>query len=141
MKIGTPVKDVVNGSYGIVSEGKVEWDTFLKWVEEQNVQLDYSDIQVIVYELTEQGYWSHKHINPLHLEVDFPECIPNDEERQALRRAMKSFGDYLIFEDRGRPIEGKSVVKYAKEYADVCRRKNRWRIQVEEAKEVEEIIG
>ena len=97
MRIGTPVIDVVTGNYGILAQGKEEWDNYLKRIEEENLYVDYSDVQVSMYELTEHGYWSHQHINPLYLDIELPPYIPNNEERNSLRRAMEALGDYLHF--------------------------------------------
>ena len=69
---GTPVRDVVCNTYGVLAQGKEDWEKYLKTIEDRDWHVDYSDVQVIVYELTEAGYWSHEHINPLHLEIDFP---------------------------------------------------------------------
>lgn len=123
MRIGTPVIDVVTGNYGILAQGKEEWDNYLKRIEEENLYVDYSDVQVSVYELTEHGYWSHQHINPLYLDIEFPPYIPNNEERNSLRRAMEALGDYLHFNSIGRKMENNLVIKYEKEYAEYCRRK------------------
>ena len=50
---------------------------------------------MICYKLTESGIWSHEHINPLYLEVEFPTYIEDDSKRQALRYATEALGDYL----------------------------------------------
>ena len=39
---------------------------------------------MIWYKLTELGIWSHEHINPLYLELEFPTYIEDDPKRQKI---------------------------------------------------------
>ena len=67
--------DTRNGSYYVLEEGEADWNRYLERIEEKNWYVDFSDIQMICYKLTESGIWSHEHINPLYLEVEFPTYI------------------------------------------------------------------
>lgn len=58
--------------------GEADWNRYLNRIEEKNWYVDFSDIQMICYKLTESGIWSHEHINPLYLEVEFPTYIEDD---------------------------------------------------------------
>lgn len=134
LQAGTPVKDVVNGNYGILEKGKEEWDDYLRLIEQY---ADFSDIQVVVYQLTKSGYWSHEHICPMYLDVEFPPARPDDEKREAFRSAMKAFSDYIRHEGR---TGSESVLESARAYAKACRKKEYWELALENAKEVEEIM-
>lgn len=80
----------------------------------------------MVYELTESGFWSHNHMNPLHLQLEEPEHIPGDEENQTFISAMKAFGNYLQSEDEEKVMKGQAVVQTAREYAEIKRCK-KWK--------------
>lgn len=137
---GTPVKDIVRGTYGVLAQGKEEWDSYVKCIEDKKLYADYFDMQVVVYELAEEGYWSHHHINPMHLEVEFPPYIPGDEKRNSLRRATEAFGEYLDHKSRGSVYCPNLVLKYAEEYASVCHEEDFWEKRVKEAKTPEDIM-
>lgn len=140
IQIGSIVKDITTGTYGVLSQGKKEWDDYLKRIEEKNWYVDFSDIQVIVYELTEKGYWSHYHVNPLYLEMESPTVIPEDEENQAWINAMRALGSYLRNISEGISSNGQSVIQAAKRYAAIRRRKNKWNIILDEAVKPEDIM-
>ena len=72
--------------------------------------------QMICYKLTESGIWSHEHINPLYLEVEFPTYIEDDSKRQALRYATEALGDYLSHKSNGKEFCPDLVLKYARKY-------------------------
>lgn len=120
---GTSVRDIRDGSYYILGEGEEDWKRYLERIEEKNWYVDFSDIQVICYELTESGIWSHEHINPLYLEVEFPTYIEEDLKRQTLRCAMEALGDYLSHKSKGKEFCPDLVLKYTRKYAEVCRKK------------------
>ena len=85
---------------------------------------------MICYKLTESGIWSHEHINPLYLEVEFPTYIEDDPQRQALRYATETLGDYLSHKSNGKEFCPDLVLKYARKYADVGKKayqKRRWK--------------
>lgn len=140
LQAGTPVKDIRNGSYYVLVEGEADWDRYLERIEEKNWYVDFSDIQMICYKLTESGIWSHEHINPLYLEVEFPTCIEDDPKRQALRYAMEALGDYLNHKSNGKEFCPDLVLKYARKYAEVCRKKSLSENMLEEAKKPEDIM-
>ena len=140
LQVGMSVKDVVSGTYGVLAQGKEEWNKYLQDIENRKLYVDFSDIQVIVYKITETGYWSHEHINPMYLEIEFPPYIQNDEKRTALRHATEAFGDYLSHKSKGELFCPDLVLKYAKEYASICHEKSYWENIVENAKEPEELM-
>ena len=96
--------------------------------------------QMICYKLTESGIWSHEHINPLYLEVEFPTYIEDDSKRQALRYATEALGDYLSHKSNGKEFCPDLVLKYARKYAEVCRKKSLSEKMLEEAKKPEDIM-
>lgn len=142
MQVGASVKDLATGRYYVLAQGKKEWDVYLQCIEANGWYVDYSDIQVIVYELTETGHWSHIHINPLYLDYEFPPYIEGDEVRNALRRATEAFGDYLHYMDCGKTkcADGEMVLRTAREYAETVRKQDCWYRRVQEAKKVEDIM-
>lgn len=140
LQAGTPVKDIRNGSYYVLEEGEADWNRYLDRIEEKNWYVDFSDIQTICYKLTESGIWSHEHINPLYLEVEFPTYIEDDPKRQALRSAMEALGDYLSHKSNGKEFCPDLVLKYARKYAEVCREKSLSEKMLEEAKKPEDIM-
>lgn len=50
--------------------------------------VDFSDTAITVYFLTEKGYWSHQHCNPIYLEVEMPEMDIENEKQCAFCRAI-----------------------------------------------------
>ena len=133
-------KTLMNGSYYILAEGEADWNRYLNRIEEKNWYVDFSDIQMICYKLTESGIWSHDHINPLYLEVEFPTYIEDDPKRQVLRYAMEALGDYLSHKSKGKEFCPDLVLKYARKYAEVCREKSLSEKMLEEAKKPEDIM-
>lgn len=140
LQAGTSVKDIRNGSYYVLEEGEADWNRYLERIEEKNWYVDFSDIQMICYKLTESGIWSHEHINPLYLEVEFPTYIEDDSKRQALRYATEALGDYLSHKSNGKEFCPDLVLKYARKYAEVCRKKSSSEKMLEEAKKPEGIM-
>ena len=140
LQAGTPVKDIRNGLYYVLAGGEADWNRYLNRIEEKNWYVDFSDIQMICYKLTESGIWSHEHINPLYLEVEFPTYIEDDPKRQALRHATEALGDYLSHKSNGKEFCPDLVLKYARKYAEVCREKSLSEKTLEEAKKPEDIM-
>ena len=94
----------------------------------------------MVYELTESGCWSHNHMNPLYLQLEEPEAIPEDEENQAWISAMKAFGNYLQSEGEEKMMKGQTVIQTARKYAEIKQRKN-WRTNsIDKAMKPEDIM-
>ena len=140
LQAGTTVKDIRNGSYYVLAIKEADWNRYLNRIEEKNWYVDFSDIQMICYKLTESGIWSHEHINPLYLEVEFPTYIEDDPKRQALRYATEALGDYLSHKSNGKEFCLDLVLKYARKYAEVCREKSLSEKTLEEAKKPEDIM-
>lgn len=109
------VKDVIDNTYGVLENTREDWEKYMdKWA---NGGLDFSDIQVIVYELTDNGMWSHKHINPLYLEPCAPEAVDGDEKQAAFLAAANAVVEYFKNQT---PQTGKAVLDTAKAYAEEC---------------------
>ena len=81
---------------------------------------------MMCYGLTESGIWSHEHINPLYIEVEFPTYIEDDPKRQALRYAMEAMGDYLSHKSNGKEFCPDLVLKYARKYAGRSQKARRY---------------
>ena len=139
---GLPVKDVCDGSYGVLKDGKEGWEAYLKKIEEKNLYVDFSDIAVTVYKLTESGIWSHEHINPLYLEIETPSFNREDGKSIAFSRATEALSDYFTekYYKNKENADGTYAVKFAKEYAEICKREEHWEKVVSEAKTVEDIL-
>ena len=93
LQVGTLVRNVSNNVYGILAQGKREWDQYLKRIEDEKIYVDYSDVQVIVYTPNAAGKWFHEHMNPLYLEVVSAACAQGDDNQDKLKTAMKTFRD------------------------------------------------
>lgn len=121
---GTIVKDETE-TYGVLITDTKEWEDYMQRIEKQHLYVDFSDVQVIVYYLTERGIWSHKHVNPLYLQVEkYPWC-EGDKKSEAYQQALESFSDYwtrTALVD-GKDLEGyysKRAIACAKAYRDIC---------------------
>lgn len=93
---GTPVKDIVDGTYGILSSGEDDWNNYLQEIKDRKWEVDYSDIQAVVLYPIKSEYWDHMHCNPLHLQMELPPHMENKEEDAAYRRAMEALSDYCF---------------------------------------------
>lgn len=135
---GLPVKNVVTGEYGILETSKEEWDIFLERVK-NGLYVDFSDIVHTVYCLTEKGYWSHDHWNPLEMDVEMPSASsPSDKKKWALVRAMDAMSDYMSGYIQESQVQ--IVLRTTKEYAEVCKELTEFEKQAIEATTVEEIL-
>ena len=76
----------------------------------------------------------------MYLEVEFPTYIEDDPKRQALRYATEALGDYLSHKSNGKEFCLDLVLKYARKYAEVCRKKSSSEKMLEEAKKPEDIM-
>lgn len=74
------------------------------------------------------------------VEIEFPPYIQDDEKRDAFRRAMEAMGDYLSYKSRGKIFCPDLVLKFAREYAEICKEKSYWEKVVEDAKEPEDLM-
>lgn len=121
---GTIVKDGT-GTYGVLISDTEEWENYMQRIEEQNLYVDFSDVQVMVCYLTEQGIWVHEHVNPLYLEIG---CYPwreGDSKSEAYQQAMESFSDYWTGTEleEGEDLKGyyaARAIASAKAYRDIC---------------------
>lgn len=117
---GTPVKNIVNGTYGILSSGEDDWNDYLQEIKDKNLQVDYTDIKVAVSIPKESGYWVNMCLNPLHLQMELPPHRENKEEDSAYRRVMEAFSDYWFY--KGERNTEETAKRCMREYAKVCAR-------------------
>lgn len=76
---GDIVRFVGTEKYGIVEVSQKHWKENLERYKQRRKFLpDYSDVQVRVIFLTEDGTFIHSHINPVNLELHQPEHEPQD---------------------------------------------------------------
>ncbi len=76
---GDIVRFVGTEDYGIVSESQKDWKEYLdkyrsdEW-RKKGITLDFSDAQIVVEFLGDDGTFGHDHINPIYLELYQPEA-------------------------------------------------------------------
>lgn len=110
------VKVVGLDSYGVVKNSEEAWEAFMdRWSDSGAV--DYMDLSVTVCFLTENGLWSHEHINPLLLEPDMPSPKPGDVKEKAHVEAIKALTRYWENESIANAAE---VLLTASQYAIEC---------------------
>lgn len=109
------VKSSISGEYYVVNSTEEKWEEYISKADE--LEFEYMDIQVVVYNLTENGMWSHEHINPLYLEPELPVVINDEEKTVALREATNALINY--FEDESEE-NARLVISTARRYAEVC---------------------
>lgn len=109
---GIPVKHIPTGRYGVIASGSEDWEEFIQRVN-SGLYVDYSDMCITVEFLTEDGGWSHNHINPILLDIDMPKTKDNPE----LAYALEALSDYWS----GSGSE-ECVIKYTRQYADAKRK-------------------
>ena len=97
-------------------------------IEKRQLYVDFSDVQVEIYFLSDYGRWTHNHINPLYLEIGVKPENVTDEREKAYVRAMEAFSEYWRYsitdaktEDKTAALE-KAAVQTEKAYRDVCRK-------------------
>lgn len=73
-----------------------------------------------MYFLTEKGYWSHQHCNPIYLEVEMPEMDIENAKQCAFCRAIEAMGNYMYgYKDK---VNEKLVLRTSREYALISER-------------------
>ncbi len=141
LETGSLVKNVVNGTYGVTSHGRKDWNQHFEELEKRGFECDFSDVQVVTYELMEDGCWAHEHINPIYLEPEEPPYIQNDRKNNAFRYGMEMMGEYFRNEENGDTSCKEKALKATREYVKICRDlKDSWEKTVAEAKTPEEIM-
>lgn len=130
--LAAPVRTLSNPKgnyedYGILLCDTNDWEKYMRDIEERQLYVDFSDVQVVVYFLSDYGRWSHEHINPLYLEIGVKPENVTDEREKAYVRAMEAFSEYWRYsitdaktEEKTAALE-KAAVQTAKAYRDVCR--------------------
>ena len=102
------MKDIVDGTYGILSSGEDDWNNYLQEIKDRKWEVDYSDIQAVVLYPIKSEYWDHMHCNPLHLQMELPPHMENKEE------------DALI----GEPWKRLVIIVFTKESAILMKQPN-----------------
>lgn len=134
---GLPVRYVPTGEYGIIETTMDEWNCFLARVN-NGLYVDFSDTAITVYFLTEKGYWSHQHCNPIYLEVEMPEMDIEDEKQSAFCRAIDAMSDYM--DGHKDEAQEKLVLRTASEYAIVSEKLTLAEQIAKNAKQINEIL-
>ncbi len=129
---GDIVKYIPTGEYGVVKLSQEQWKQFLEKVE-QGLYVDFIDMSIVVVFLTEEGYWSHKHINPLELEIDVPEVT---KENELFCQALEALSQYW----RGDWGRGKVALQLCKEYAKSKKEEDFIESSIENAKTIKDIL-
>lgn len=134
---GLPVRYLPTGEYGIIETTKNEWEHFLDRVN-NGLYADFSDTAVKVYFLTERGYWSHEHCNPVYLEAEVPEMDINDERQCAFCRAIDAMSSYMDgCEDAD---QERLVLKTTREYAALSEKLTVFEKSAKNAKQIRDIL-
>lgn len=114
------VKDLTDNTYGVLANNNEGWERYMeKWENGNYGDLEFGDIQVMVFKLMDNGIWSHEHINPLYLEPETPEEIEGDEKQAAFIDAANALVDYFKNETEQ---NSQTVIDTAKAYSEVCHR-------------------
>lgn len=141
LQAGALVIDLEDGQYGVLSDGKKDWDEYMNRIEEKGWFVDFADVQVIMYRLTEDGYWSHEHVNPLYLDYALPAFNGENEEKDAaFLRATEMLHDYFVAKDKGEILPAEPILETVREYARLCAEKSKIRELAETATTVEGIL-
>jgi len=111
------VKVVGSTEYGVVDTTKELWEKYLSSLSGSGWEFD--DIQVTVRYLTEDGIWTHEHINPLYLEPELPVFTECDRVGSAWMAAADTLIKYL---NEMTADNAAAVVDTAKKYAEECRK-------------------
>ena len=90
-EIGDVVRLVGTEEYGIVEVSQKQWKETLELYKQRGkFPPDYSDVQIRVIFLTEDGTFSHSHINPVDLELHQPEQEQQDPVASARDRLLSA---------------------------------------------------
>lgn len=65
---GDAVRATRSGRTGVVATSQAEWREFMRCVEENGLDVDFSDASIIVEFRKVDGSWGHQHIQPIYLE-------------------------------------------------------------------------
>ena len=116
--IGWTVRDITDGMIGVLIQDTKGWQKYI----DSSCYRDYSDIQVEVVFLTQQGFWSHEHINPIYLEPDHYLIEAGNARSHAMGCAMEFFSEYLMMYEKGGKTAwyDKRALTAAREYRDIC---------------------
>lgn len=137
MAEGDIVKIAGDGLYAVLDHGEDGWNDYMERTDSNPSYYDFSDIQIVVFVLQEDGYWSHVHVNPMYLEPGMPEVEEGNKKQETYRAALAALSDYF---KNGTKEANEKAMKASRDYADVCSGPvNRSRI-VYESDDVEELL-
>lgn len=94
LETGTIVQNVVNQKYYLLACGKEQWKNYLQEMEKRKEIVDFSDVQVMVYEVNEDGAWRHCHINPMLLK----EVTQSDSKYFELKRRYRKLPEDVRYQ-------------------------------------------
>ena len=134
---GLPVRYIPTGEYGIIATTADEWNCFLDRVN-NGLYVDFSDSAITVYFLTEKGYWSHQHCNPIYLEVEMPKMDISNEKQYAFYRAMDAMSDYM--DGHNNETQENLVLRTVREYADINEKTTLAENSAKNAKSISDIL-
>lgn len=109
---GTVAKIVGKDTYVVLDDSMSSWDEYM-----ERIIGDFSDIQIPVYRLLEDGSLSHIHVNPLFLEPMVPEIEKGNEKSKAYVNALLAVGEY--FKELTEETDSKAL-DACRKYADIC---------------------
>lgn len=132
MEAGTIARVIGEDTYIVNPCNTLAWNKYMDKAEKADYE--YADIQTIMFELKEDGSWSHRHVNPIHLEPRLPEIDADNEKSGAYVNALKALGAYFIDNSSE---NNRKVLEASREYAKICAYKN-W--QVFRADDIEDIL-
>lgn len=136
-RAGLCAKYLPTGKYGIIATAAEEWDRFLDRVR-GGLYVDFSDTVLTVYFLTEQGFWSHEHCNPVYLEAETPEPDMHDPKQYAFCHAMEAMSAYLSG-CRTEALEH-LVIRTAQAFADTCEKQTADELRSKNAAHIQDIL-
>lgn len=130
-------EDWEDKTYGVLMTDTVEWEEYMHRIDDRNLYVDFSDVQVIVYFLTEQGIWVHHHVNPLYLEVEKYPWREGDKKSELYEQALEAFGDCWAgtLMTNGEDLKSyydERAIACAKAYRDICLQR---RMEIEKQKD------
>ena len=94
LEAGMIVQNVVNRKYYLLACGKEQWMNYLQEMEKRKEMIDFSDVQVMVYEVNDDGAWRHCHINPILLK----EVTQSDSEYFELKRRYRKLSEDIRYQ-------------------------------------------
>lgn len=128
-KLGMLVKDIRDEMIYIVRTAEQGWEQLINRIEAGLLEVQYFDMAITVYCLTEEGILSHEHINPIFLE---PAFLKADDDT---RSVFEACSDYLVGIGKGETLLNECRAYANKKYLEA-----RNKSQLYRAETVEDIL-